>query len=36
MEANERNGMDLPFIALPPEKRNKGEGVIANAHMQRY
>jgi len=31
MEANERNGMDLLFIALPPEKRNKGEGVIADA-----
>jgi hypothetical protein len=36
MEANERNGMDLPFIALPPEKRNQGEGVIADAPMQRY
>jgi hypothetical protein len=36
MEANERNGMDLPFIVLPPEKRNKGEGVIAGAQMQRY
>jgi hypothetical protein len=36
MEANERNDMDLPFIALPPEKRNKGEGVIADAQMQRF
>jgi hypothetical protein len=36
MEADERNGMDIPFITLPPEKRNKGEGVTANAQMQRF
>jgi hypothetical protein len=36
MEANERNGMDSPFTALCPEKRKKGEGVIADAQMQRF